>query len=175
MPASKTLTPEQVKGSYEFKVLKRLLKDEFDYVTDVKIQDDKLNDYNLIFLDVIVDPFKMGETYDLRVWDGIFFTTLFSNRDFESPFPRVFFKGAPDNISRVIDGEFDDIIKSVRDSKIIPNNMKLPEPRSFKVGTWVIPQDMEIPKDYLKELITNHPYVIHSLRERGWGHLVDNL
>lgn len=175
MPTKHPMTPEQVKNSYEFKVLKRLLKDEFDFIIDVGIEDDKLNNYDLIFLTVYVDPFKMAEQYNMKVWDGIFFTTLFSERDFDSPFPRVLFKGAPTDFSRTMDKEMDEIINGVRESQVIPNHMKIPAPRNFKVGTWVVPQDIEVPKEYLKELLTNHPYLIHSLRERGRGYLVDNL
>lgn len=175
MPTKKPLTPEQVRNSYEFKVLKRLIKDEFDFVTNIDIQDNKLNDYDLVFLDLYVDPFKMAEAYDLKVWDGLFITTMFSDMNFESPFPRILLNDAPPDLSRTLDGELDDIIKSVRQSNVIPNNKKLPEPRSFKVGTWIVPKDTNVPKDYLKELLTKHPYLINTLRDKGRGYLVDNL
>ena len=54
-------TTEEIENNYEFKVVKRLLKKEFPFITDVKLTDN-WGDYNsLFFVDVSLNPSLLME------------------------------------------------------------------------------------------------------------------
>jgi len=55
------MTLEELENNYEFKVAKRLLKKEYPWIKDVGIRvPEEINKWNLIFLDVIIDPYELG-------------------------------------------------------------------------------------------------------------------
>jgi hypothetical protein len=167
MPATVPLTPEQVRNSYEFKVIKRMLKDEYDFVLDVDFNDDKLNEYNLIFLDLTIDPFKLAEYFDAEPYHGLFHALMYTDQ-FSSPFLRTLLTGAREGISTEFDNETKDLIDGIRDSKAIPRDKKLPEQRAFRVGSYTVNPNISIPQDYKQELIHRYPYLADKLNDR-WG------
>ena len=61
------MTPEQLENNYEFKVVRRALMREYPWIKDVTFKPSELEKYNLIFLDLIVDPIKMGEAYGYNI------------------------------------------------------------------------------------------------------------
>jgi hypothetical protein len=54
------VTQKEVEDSYEFKLMKKILKREFPWIVDVLVPDDEeVNKYGLIFLPIVIDPFLL--------------------------------------------------------------------------------------------------------------------
>ena len=59
------MTPEQLRNNYEYKIVRRAIIKEFPWITDVTFNEDELNEYNVIFLEFIIDKDKVKELTDL--------------------------------------------------------------------------------------------------------------
>jgi len=58
-------TREDIENNYEFKVMKRILKKEFPFITDMKLTDN-WDDYNsLYFIDISVNPTMLMEVLNI--------------------------------------------------------------------------------------------------------------
>jgi len=58
-------TREDIENNYEFKVMKRLLKKEFPFITDMRLTDN-WDDYNsLYFIDISVNPTMLMEVLNI--------------------------------------------------------------------------------------------------------------
>lgn len=134
------MTPEEVKNNYEFKVVRRILMDKYNWITDVTVDERDLNNYNLIFLEIHVDLHKFVQATDatparwLRSFKGdkytsSFLSTGFQNLEYEE--------------AKVIQDEMDDLMVQVRNTAAIPPELKLPRGRRFTPGQIIIP----IPED----------------------------
>ena len=61
------MTYEQLIDNYEYKIAKKMLLREHSWIKDVNIKVDEINKWNLIFLDVIIDPYELGRQEDWTV------------------------------------------------------------------------------------------------------------
>ena len=58
--ADHPMTYQQLMDNYEFKIAKKMLKREYPWIKDVVIREDEINKWNLIFLDVTIDPYELS-------------------------------------------------------------------------------------------------------------------
>ncbi len=62
MPAENQITYEELMDNYEFKVSKKMLMREYPWIKDVTYKNpEDINKYNLIFIDIVVDPYELAE------------------------------------------------------------------------------------------------------------------
>ena len=87
------MTYEQIIDNYEYKVVKRLLKKEYPWIKDVVVKDDndEINKYNLIFLDVTIDPYELGRQEDWTV-SKYLDRSINEEGEYWSPYLSMFYK-----------------------------------------------------------------------------------
>ena len=124
-------TREDIENNYEFKVVKRLLKKEFPFITDVKLTDN-WGDYNsLFFVDVSLNPSLLMEhlnipdtpasTKYLRVFSH---SVAYLSMLFPSSFNR---NESISDLAKKVQAT----ITRVHQSPSIPDDMRLPRPVSI--------------------------------------------
>ena len=142
------LTYEEFLDNYEFKVAKRMLLREYPWIKDVFFRNpEEVNKYNLIFLDVAFDPFELGEQEGWRLASYVI-TNVQRGDDFWSPYLSTYFRTNTDD-ARALVQEIDKSLERIHSSPAIPTEMKLPEHRKLNIGTWHIPQGLQVPTDYV--------------------------
>jgi hypothetical protein len=148
MPSEFPLTYEEFLDNYEFKVAKRMLLREYPWIKDVFFRNpEEVKKYNLIFLDVTFDPFELGEQEGWRLASYVI-TNVQRGDDFWSPYLSTYFRTNTDD-ARALVQEIDKSLEGIHSSPAIPKEMKLPEHRKLNIGTWHIPQGLQVPTDYV--------------------------
>ena len=148
MPSEFPLTYEEFLDNYEFKVAKRMLLREYPWIKDVFFRNpEEVNKYNLIFLDLIIDPFELGEQEGWRLASYVT-KSVERGDDFWSPYLSTFFRTNTDDARELVH-KMDKTLENIHTSPAIPKEMKLPEHRKLNIGTWHIPQGLTIPTDYI--------------------------
>ena len=147
------VTPTEVENNYEFKLMKKVLRQEYPWVLDVLVpNDEEINKYNLIFLPIVIDPFMLQKEVGLPIeaWIKRYLTDerykyMGKPYAYVSSYISTMFKGDRD-IPRDLQERVDIIMKSVGRSAAIPNNLKIGKGRQFSSGEYIIPE-MDIPED----------------------------
>ena len=149
------VTKHEVENGMEFKLIKRILKSEYDWVIDVIVpNDDYINKYYIILLKVVIDPFILQRQLGIPLvgflkidletgganWPGrrLFHPYVyFVNHIYE------IFISHKDEMSK-LDNDVARTIEGVRPSPAIPDELKNNKNRNFTLGGYLIPQ-MDIP------------------------------
>lgn len=142
------LTPEQVTNNYEFKVIKRMIMDKYKWVTDVTVDGNNINDYNLIFIQIHVDLDKFIQETDSKPARWV---RSFKGRDYTTSFISTPFENLQYEDGKIIQDEMDDLMIQVKKTPAIPDELKLPRGRRLTPGQFIIP----IPQDYENKYL--HP------------------
>lgn len=130
----KHYTPEEIENNYEYKVVKRILKQEYPWIKDIKINDADLEKYkHVIFLEFYVDLDKIEEITGIEIPSSVRY--LF-NKWGEY---RVFSMGnilgsyeAGKNITNAIEAR----IKRIHESDSIPHTMRMKD-KTFGLGDFI--------------------------------------
>ena len=124
------MTEQELYDSYQFKLIKKILKREFKWIKDVKIDGDPNRFTRLIFLELIIDPFELAEEEGLEVASYIK-----KNRPDFVMYLSVFFKEDRENpiLSNLI-RELDDVVENTSKNPAIPQELKLDSSRLFSIG-----------------------------------------
>ena len=147
------VTPTEVENNYEFKLMKKVLRQEYPWVLDVLVPNDEdINKYNLIFLPIVIDPFMLQKEVGLPIesWIKRYLTDerykqTYRQYAYVSSYISTMFNGDRD-ITRDLQEKVDITMKSVGRSAAIPNDLKLGKGRQFSSGEFIIPE-MDIPED----------------------------
>jgi hypothetical protein len=133
------ISPEDLYSNYEYKVTVKALKREFPFIKDVRIDEDKINQYGLIFIEIYIDPYQMAKMYNLTPSEYIISSIMKGEDYFNGPVinPSIYFKEAYNDIRYITDG-IDRLIDEVHDSKAIPMTMKMYHGRKLAVGGYVV-------------------------------------
>jgi len=151
MPANYPLKVEEVTNNVVFKAVERALKNEFPWI--IKIippTQEKLNEFNLIFIDLLVNPFMMRNYIGapLQPWT---LRRLLKKEGDDSPS----FIGTILDVEHQDYSEIDDTIGSIVDevqkSPVIPQHLKIPGKRKLSVSALRYPSGLDIPKEYLMD------------------------
>jgi len=134
------MTPEELKNNYEYKVVRRALMREYPWIKDVTFDPEDLDQYNLIFLNLIVDPIKMGESYGYKLNSWIM-PRVKSGEKYSGNYPSLIFdvpwEEAKDSVTEPINQMFEEI----HNSPALPADLRLPKGRVFRVGMYTINPD----------------------------------
>jgi len=147
------VTPTEVENNYEFKLMKKVLRQEYPWVLDVLVpKDEDINKYNLIFLPIVIDPFILQKEVGLPIeaWIKSYLTSeryksMGRPYAYVSSYISTMFKGERDT-TRDLQEKLDITMKSVGRSAAIPDNLMLGRGRQFSSGEFIIPE-MDIPED----------------------------
>lgn len=140
MSVRNPMTPEELRNNYEFKVVRRAIMKEFPYVLDVGFIDDEINNYNLIFLEIVIDPVKMGEFYgwEINPWiKGI----INRNQRYRATYPSLIFDVSYTIARDEVNEPIMDLIEGIHKSPALPDDLRLPNGRTFNIGAFVINPD----------------------------------
>lgn len=141
---ARNLSKEQVEDNFEFKIVKKLIKQKFPWILDVNIDADALKTYDTLFLDLIVDYDNLSEIFDSKMenfvrgyWER--------GKDFVSAFLNVPFSSVTYEEARDLSQDVDKVANSVRKSPALPREMKLPQNRPFGIGNFIFkkPNNLE--------------------------------
>ena len=137
------MTPEELQNNYEYKVVKRALIREYPWIKDVTFKPEELDQYNLIFLNLIIDPVEMGEAYEWEMTPWVKSASEKGER-YWGNYPSLFFKGVTyedgkDNVTNPMDN----MMRQIHDSPALPQDLRLPSGRQFQVGSFIMNPDGE--------------------------------
>jgi len=134
------ISGDELRNNYEFKVVRRAMMKEYPWIIDVTFDEEDLQRYNLIFLDLIVDPAKMGEAYgyELNSWVQ---SRVNRGENYHGTLPSLIFNVPYERGKDEVTVPIDNMIKDIHDSPALPDDMRLPRGRSFQVGSYVINPD----------------------------------
>jgi len=134
-------TREEIEDNYEFKVIKRLLKKEFPFITDIKLTDNWADYRSLLFVDLSLSPTLLIQQLDIpdtpstRKYLNIF--TSFS------PYLSTLFPSKYDRDERItnLGKKVQATVTKVQQSPSIPYDMKLPKPVS--ISGWGVDRQVD--------------------------------
>jgi hypothetical protein len=140
MSARTPMTPEQLRNNYEYKVVRRAIMKEFPWIVDVTFNEDETNEYNIIFLDFVVDRDKVKELTDFsfpdyavgRIEKGYYYKGLY---------PSLIFNMSYTEGKNTITDHMEDLMDKIHDSPALPDELKLPSGRSFKPSSFIVNPD----------------------------------
>lgn len=141
------LTREQLYNNYEFKLVRRILKDKYPWIKDVIVEDpDKINKYNILFVDIIIDAEQLAQETGGEIM-GFVTSSIFFDY-FSSPYLSTFFKTEerPSQYSKIQD-EIDQTLVSIHTSPALPDTLKLPPNRKLMSGSfkYIKPKKQDTP------------------------------
>ena len=147
------VTPSELENNYEFKLMKKVLRQEYPWILDILVpKDEDINKFNLIFLPIVIDPFILQKEVGLPIesWIKRYLTDerykqTYRQYAYVSSYISTMFNGDRD-ITRDLQEKVDITMKSVGRSAAIPNDLKLGKGRQFSSGEFIIPE-MDIPED----------------------------
>jgi hypothetical protein len=143
------ITPEELYDNYEYKVTLKALKREFPFIKDVRIDEDKINRYGLIFIELYIDPYQMANIYSLTPSEFIMSSIMKGEDYFNGPVfsPTIYFKEGLLQVKPITEA-IDRLIEDVHKSNAIPSTMKMFHGRRLSVGGYiVIPEYVTVPMD----------------------------
>jgi hypothetical protein len=139
MPKPKhLLTPEELFNNYEYKLVVKALKREFKWITNVTVEEEeKINNYNLIFIDITINPYIVMEEYGwgLQSWTIL---DIERKQSYYSPYLSTIFITSYED-GRDVNQTIDTFMSQIHQSPALPKELKLPEGRKFSVGGYRVP------------------------------------
>ena len=125
------MTADEVKQSYMFRIIKRALMKQYPWITNVEVNEEEFDNYfRVIFLNVFIDPYILGEEYGWEVARWV-------EPGYNSSSVGLFLKDRHPQFSELND-EVNNFIWSVINSPAIPDELKLPKPKDdFSVGDYI--------------------------------------
>lgn len=134
------MSGDELRNNYEYKVVKRALMREYPWVKDVTFDEEDLAKYNLIFLDLIVDPIEMGKAYgyELNSWIK---GRIDRNEKYHGTFPSLIFNVPFENGKSEVTDPINDMIGEIHNSPALPEDLRLGRGRQFQVGSYIINPD----------------------------------
>ena len=148
MASDNPITYDELLDNYEFKVGKRILTREYPWIKDVYMRNpDDVNKYNLIFMDIMFDPFQLAEQEGWRMASYVV-RSIERGDDFWSPYLSTFYSSHPDD-ARALVQKIDKSLEDLHKSPAIPQDLKLPATRKLNVGSFHVQLGTKVPTDYL--------------------------
>jgi hypothetical protein len=133
------ITPEELYDNYEYKVTVKALKREFPFIKDVRIDEESINRYGLIFIELYIDPYEMSRLYNLTPSEYVISSVMKGEDYFNGPVvtPSIYFKEGLLQIKPITEA-IDRLVDEVHNSNAIPSTMKMYQGRRLSVGGYVV-------------------------------------
>lgn len=127
------LTIDELYDNYQYKVIKKALMREYPWIKDVWVKQEELDKYNLIFLNIEIDPIMLGEErgWNLTPWVEEAFKT---GKNYNGMYVSMFFQKVDYENTRDLQNELSVLANSVGKSPAFPKDLLLPGERNFTIG-----------------------------------------
>jgi hypothetical protein len=135
MPTDNPMTYDELMDNYEFKIAKKMLLREFPWIKDVTIKEDEINKWNIIFLDVTIDPYELGREKGWTVTRYLR-RRIEDDGEYWSPYLSTYYDNAKYEDTKPLQEEIDKVLSSIHTSPALPMDLRLPGSRKFNVGAW---------------------------------------
>ena len=145
------VTQKEVEDSYEFKLMKKILKREYPWIVDILVpSDEEINNWGLIFLPIVIDPFLLQQTegWSFNHYMRVYFSGYLKAEgpySYRTSYLTTVYD-VPRDVTNPIRDEIEDTMKAVAKSPAIPQDLKLNKDRTFVVGEFVL-KNMDVPED----------------------------
>ena len=149
--ADHPMTYEQLIDNYEYKIAKKMLLREYPWIKDVVIREDEINKYNLIFLDITIDPYELGRQEDWTV-SKYLDRSIRDNDEYWSPYLSMFYKDVSWEDAKPLQDGINKSLESIHTSPALPTDLRLPGTRKFQVGSWYAYPTSITPEDTTNSL-----------------------
>jgi len=141
------ITKDELYNNYEYKITKKIILNEFPWIKDMTFDGGNINEYNLIFVTLHMNPFELS---DLTGW-GVYKWALkdieeghtFSTSYLSSMMNITYNEALPTT------EKIDDTFKSVHKSAAIPPELRLPYDRRLSTGDFKTLKGLTIPPTYV--------------------------
>ena len=142
------MTYEELIDNYEFKVGRRILIREYPWIKDVVLKDpEDVNKYNLIFVDVIINPFELSQEKGWRLASYVV-RSIERGDNFWSPYLTTYFTDIGEE-GRDMVRRMEKTLEDLHRSPAIPQEMRLPGHRKLNIGSWYTQPGTQVPTDYI--------------------------
>ena len=145
------MTYEQLIDNYEYKIAKKMLLREYPWIKDVVIREDEINKYNLIFLDITIDPYELGRQEDWTV-TRFLERSINEQGEYWSPYLSMFYKDVSWEDAKPLQDGINKSLESIHTSPALPTDLRLPGTRKFQVGSWYAYPTSITPEDTTNSL-----------------------
>jgi len=149
MPSEFPMTYEELIDNYEFKVGRRILIREYPWIKDVVVKTpEDVNRYNLIFVDIIIDPFELAQEKGWRLASYVV-RSIERGDDFWSPYLSTYYTGEGRDEAMDLVRGMEKTLEDLHKSPAIPQEMRLPGHRKLNIGSWYTQPGTQVPTDYI--------------------------
>ena len=141
-------TREEIENNYEFKVMRRLLKKEFPFITDMSLTHNWDDYKSLLFVDISLSPKTLMEYLNIPITPSSTKYLRFSSTSvpyLTMLFPSQYNKG---DVITDLGKNIQAIITRVHQSSSIPDEMRLPRDvsvSSYDISSYDVSDNMTIP------------------------------
>ena len=136
----KKLTPKQITSSFAFNVMKRVLKQEHNWIKNILVDEEHLNEFHAILLKVVIDPYILAEEYgwEIRKEKEDFIRNSVNG---EVEYLGILFEIDMDESDK-IDYMLSNTLTHINESKHLPDEFKFAPGRNILISYYIInPKD----------------------------------
>lgn len=133
------MTIEELKNTYEFKLVKKAIMREYPFVKDITVKDESdINRWtHTMYLELVIDPFILSNMLQLPLW-AVTIERLKRGEPHWSVTLTLFFAGTNDakmNKVRNVNTQMENLMREIHESPAIPQELKLN--KIFNIGSYV--------------------------------------
>lgn len=134
------MTKEELENNYTYKVVSRVLKRQFPFITDISVSDEDLSKYKRsIFLNISVNPFVLGQMFGVRVANYVI-RELERGETYQSIYLSIMFGGSARDEMHDLQDLMGKVIKTTTQSSSIPHEMRVYD-KEFNIGDFTVHPD----------------------------------
>lgn len=127
------MTREELENNYTYKVVCKVLKRQFPFITDISVDDEDLIKYKRsIFLNISVNPFVLGQMFGVRVASYVT-RALEHGNTYQTLYLSIMFGGSASNEMHELQELMRKVIKTTTQSSSIPHEMRVYD-KEFNIG-----------------------------------------
>lgn len=127
------MTLDQLYDNYQYKVVKKALMREYPWIKDIWVKEDELNKYGLIFLNLDIDPVKLGEERGWTMTPWVL-SAYNKGKNYHGMYLSLFYDKVDYDNTRELQNELGELANSVGKSPAFPKDLLLPGQRTFTIG-----------------------------------------
>lgn len=143
MAATVNISVEELKNNYTYKLMVKVMKRDFPWIKEF-VPNEDINKFNVIFVDLIIDPFELSELTGWQLMNYVLIRRL-TLEPFSSPFISTYFGGGEDirGYIRELERELNNEMDNITENDMIPTELRLPHTReTVRVRSFVTPVEI---------------------------------
>ena len=144
------ITKEELLQNYEWKTMKRVLKREFPWLVDIDVNSENLQNYISVLIELVIDPFVFSDTFNVGIKKSILVDLMNKEEVKEYYLPMIF--DVSDRFETELYDRILNLLKMVRDSKSLPDELIFSQSRPINLDTIIIKPSDHFVKEAKKRL-----------------------